>query len=380
MALWGYDANDPSLNHATGGASTNPLGHFGASFADVAQQTLGLAAWLLVLVLPLWALRLILGRPLAWPWLPVAALPLALLASAAWLATRPLPDSWPFWVGLGGFVGDFMLHRLERPIGPELYPTVTGSIALLLAILAIGLSLRELWHGGRALALAPWRARPPAAAPARRRPSRAGPRRSSERYGEPPQPRAAPAPARRGARACSAGCSAACAAPRARRERAVDLAPADIKRTIDPAIAAASRRRRPGAAAADDAGAAPWPSRRRGRRRPPRRAPPEPAELVAEVGFKLPPLDFLTAPRQRSGVSLDRAVLERDRPRAREGAGRLRRARRDRRRAARARSSPSTSSSRRPARARRAWWRSPTTSPARSARCRCASRPCRAAT
>src|SRR5687767_4742656 len=77
VALWGYDANDPSLNHATGGASTNPLGHFGASVADVLQQTMGLAAWLLVLILPLWALRLIFGRPLAWPWLPIAALPLA---------------------------------------------------------------------------------------------------------------------------------------------------------------------------------------------------------------------------------------------------------------------------------------------------------------
>jgi S-DNA-T family DNA segregation ATPase FtsK/SpoIIIE len=306
LALWGYDANDPSLNHATVGASTNPLGHFGASLADLLQQTLGLAAWLLVAVLPLWALRLILGRPLAWPWLPVAALPLALLAGAAWLATRPLPDSWPFWVGLGGFVGDFMLHRLERPVGPEVYPMVTGGLALLFSVLAVGLSLRELWHGVRMLALAPWRSgRPqqPAGTPA------AEPRWAQaigERYGEP----RAPAPRRRplGAVLALFGGLLGGLRPRPRRERAVDLPPADIKRTIDPAIAAASRRRRPGAAAPDDA--APPVAEPPARPAPaPRRAPPEPAELVAEVGFKLPPLDFLTAPRHRSGVSLDRAVL-----------------------------------------------------------------------
>jgi S-DNA-T family DNA segregation ATPase FtsK/SpoIIIE len=155
VALWGYDPNDPSLNHATAGPSSNPLGHLGASIADVTQQTLGLATWLLVAILPLWAVRLIFGRPLAWPWVPVAALPLALLAGAAWLATRPLPDSWPFWVGLGGFVGDYMLHRLERPVGPEIYPTITGCLALVFAILSAGLSLRELWQGAGALVAAP---------------------------------------------------------------------------------------------------------------------------------------------------------------------------------------------------------------------------------
>ena len=152
------------------------------------QQTLGLAAWLIVLILPLWALRLIFARPLAWPWLPVAALPLALLASAACLATRPLPDSWPFWVGLGGFVGDFMLNRLERPVGPELYPTVTGGIALVLVVLAVGLSVRELWHGARALALAPFRlGRPPAGS---RQDEPRWAQAIEQRYGAPPARRA----------------------------------------------------------------------------------------------------------------------------------------------------------------------------------------------
>jgi S-DNA-T family DNA segregation ATPase FtsK/SpoIIIE len=83
LSLWGHNPNDPSLNNATGGPSTNPLGPFGANLADMTKQTIGLASWIVAMVLPLWGLRLILGRPLSWPWLPVVALPLALLASAA---------------------------------------------------------------------------------------------------------------------------------------------------------------------------------------------------------------------------------------------------------------------------------------------------------
>ena len=59
IALWGHDANDPSLNHATSGSSTNPLGHFGASVADMSKQTIGRASWILPLVLALWGVRLV---------------------------------------------------------------------------------------------------------------------------------------------------------------------------------------------------------------------------------------------------------------------------------------------------------------------------------
>ena len=306
VALWGYDPNDPSLNHAVAGPSTNPLGRFGASVADVLQQTLGLAAWLIVLILPLWALRLIFAKPLAWPWLPVAALPLAMLATAAYLATRPLPDSWPFWVGLGGFVGDFILNRLERPIGPELYPTITGSIALVCVTLAIGLSVRELWQAARALVLAPFRlAR-------RRRSEQDEPRWAQaieQRYGAPPAPPRPRRPSGPGFGLVGrvlGGLAARLRPSRWRGEREVDL-----KRTIDPAIAAteSARRRRPQPAKAEvrppDSGTAtvtPIAFKARA-------APAEAGELLPDAGFTLPPLSFLAPPRQRGGVSLDRASL-----------------------------------------------------------------------
>jgi S-DNA-T family DNA segregation ATPase FtsK/SpoIIIE len=306
VALWGYDANDPSLNHATAGPSSNPLGAFGASLADLAQQTLGLAAWLLVVILPLWALRLIFARPLPWPWLPLVALPLALLAGAAWLATRPLPDSWPFWVGLGGFVGDYLLNRLERPIGPEIYPTITGALALMLAILAAGLSFRELWQAGGALRRRPGGPEQPAASePDEPRWAQA----MEQRYGEPP---AAP-PRRRPLGAALSWLGSLAGGLGARRTREPDITEGDIKRTIDPAIAAKenARRRRPAPkteaeGALDEPAPKPTPA-------PPPAAtangPDEPVELVPDQNFKLPPLNFLAAHRQRGGVSLDRATL-----------------------------------------------------------------------
>ncbi len=310
VALWGYDPNDPSLNHATAGPSTNPLGSFGASIADVLQQTLGLAAWLVVLIPPLWAMRLIFARPLDWPWLPVSALPLALLASATWLATRPLPDSWPFWVGLGGFVGDFMLNRLQHPIGADIYPTITGSVALVCVILAIGLSWREVWQVGRALALAPFRLGRRQAAPAARSEPRWA-QAMEERYGAPP-PRAQPR------RPLAAGFSfvgqfigglAARLRPSGERP---GRPRSDLMRTVDPALAAteSARRRRPSADKPEPsprpaeapvvAPAAPAPAPVR---------PQAAAELIPDSEFKLPPLKFLAQPRQRTGVTPDRAAL-----------------------------------------------------------------------
>ena len=56
VALWGYDPGDPSLNHATSGPSSNPLGGFGATLADLCLQTVGTAIWFAVLVLPIWGL------------------------------------------------------------------------------------------------------------------------------------------------------------------------------------------------------------------------------------------------------------------------------------------------------------------------------------
>ena len=300
VALWGHDPNDPSLNNATGGPSTNPLGQFGASVADMAKQTIGLASWLVALVLPLWGLRLILGRPLNWPWLPVVALPLALLAAAAYLATWPLPEQWPYWVGLGGYVGDFLLHRLERPIGPANYPLVTGLASLVLAILAVGVTWRELWHATRAAVTAPAhlvRRRPAAPEP---RWAEAVDRRLGAREARLPEMAKPTRPGRLGfLRGLFRGHAAR------PKPGGVAAAPSVLPDPSRPAAAgphpsfeSGMRQRGPGSPSATTrpSGAAAGPGAGG-------------SELVPDSKFQLPPLKFLTQPRQRRDLSLDRASL-----------------------------------------------------------------------
>ncbi|MDH3661242.1 MAG: DNA translocase FtsK 4TM domain-containing protein, partial [Alphaproteobacteria bacterium] len=150
VALWGFDANDPSLNHATSGPSSNPLGAFGATLADLCLQTVGTAIWFAVLVLPIWGVRLILDRVPSWIWLSVAALPPAVLALATHFATFEVPpiEVWPYLVGLGGVVGDFALHRLEPGFGAR-YGLYTLLAALVPAVIAIGITPREAIEGIR---------------------------------------------------------------------------------------------------------------------------------------------------------------------------------------------------------------------------------------
>src|SRR6185312_4906808 len=64
LALLTYDPRDPSLDTAIDGPARNFLGHDGAYTADVLVQSLGLAAYLIPVVLLGWAFRLLLQRPL----------------------------------------------------------------------------------------------------------------------------------------------------------------------------------------------------------------------------------------------------------------------------------------------------------------------------
>ena len=306
IALWGHDANDPSLNHATSGASTNPLGSVGASVADMATQSLGLAAWLVALILSAWGLRLIFAKPLRWPWLPVLALPFALLASTAFLATRPLPDSWPYWVGLGGFVGDFLLHRLERPIGPDRYPLVMGISSLILLIVAIGVTWREVWQGLRAVVLAPLSFRRDRAAVPELRWAREVDRRLGARAAPVPEtpPRArATEPGLVGRLLGGLTGRLSSKDDWRRRPRPLqghlDLSPEGQAARRRDVPNPAAPRLRPGAAAPTPAGAL-------GAQGTP---PATDGELVPDGKFQLPPLKFLAQPRQRRDLSLDRASL-----------------------------------------------------------------------
>jgi S-DNA-T family DNA segregation ATPase FtsK/SpoIIIE len=301
LALLGHNPNDPSLNHATAGPITNPLGYVGASMADLGLQMFGYAVWVPVAVLPAWGLRLIFGAPFDLSWMRIVALPPAILASAGYLATFAVPTSWPYWLGLGGSVGDVLLHHLQWLLGPAGYPSVT--LALALGCLAFALWC-ELWLLCKAAAIGLHRVlfgAPEAEQPrwAEAVDQRLGDRRNGRQQ----------AP-RRSLLAAGFGLVGHAVSGIGARLRLPALR---FRRTPDGAAATPAMRRRP--ARAEAPAAAPPPPQAAAPAavvRPTAKAAARSAgeaELLADSPFKLPPLRFLAEPRTRANVEVDRTTL-----------------------------------------------------------------------
>jgi S-DNA-T family DNA segregation ATPase FtsK/SpoIIIE len=152
LATWSI--YDPSFNNATQASPRNILGSWGAIVADLAMQSLGLAAIILFLPLAAWGWHLALrsvperrrARLLIWP--------LAVLLLAAALSALPQPKSWPLPNGLGGILGDlFMTGALFIGVLPAaaasfvagLLFLITGTSLLLFACGTNTSSLIALW-------------------------------------------------------------------------------------------------------------------------------------------------------------------------------------------------------------------------------------------
>lgn len=154
LAMLSYDSSDPSLNTAGGrGGVNNLLGFGGAILADLALQTFGLAAALMVPVLGAWGFRLMTGRGLQRIWHRIAVFMLLFLIGAIAFEALPEPESWPLVPGLGGSVGNQMLvwmAALSGGKGPLTDPFIVGGFAGLLTIFA------TLWLVG--FGPADWRA------------------------------------------------------------------------------------------------------------------------------------------------------------------------------------------------------------------------------
>jgi S-DNA-T family DNA segregation ATPase FtsK/SpoIIIE len=144
-ALLSYNPQDPSLDTAIDSAARNLLGHDGAVVADVLRQGLGLAAFVIPLVLFGWSLRLVLDRPLHGLWLKLGLMPVALVLAA--LALSVLGQGAPSAAAdCSGVVG-WGLHRLliRVGLGPVALPlSMMAAAGLgLLLLLILGLSWRD---------------------------------------------------------------------------------------------------------------------------------------------------------------------------------------------------------------------------------------------
>ncbi len=139
LSLMTWSASDPSLTHATSGATRNLLGPVGAIFSDLVLQTVGFAA-IVVFLGPAWAGgELLLSERLDRPKVRTLLFALALFVLAGAISSVPPPATWPLNHGLGGAIGDLVFR------------TLTGIVALLLPQAAAALSGLALFAGGMSL-------------------------------------------------------------------------------------------------------------------------------------------------------------------------------------------------------------------------------------
>ena len=150
IALISFHGGDPSLNTATAGEAANLMGYAGAVIADLALQSIGLAALLPMAAALAWAWRLATRHGLPKPWLRLGLLPPCLLAAATACAALPTPASWPLAAGLGGAVGAMLFNQAMAVLAP------VGGTALHVAILATVLTVATLLPVV-GLSLAEWR-------------------------------------------------------------------------------------------------------------------------------------------------------------------------------------------------------------------------------
>lgn len=140
LALATWNAADPSLSYATGNRVTNILGFWGAAYADLTMQFLGLASVVALLPPFFWGILLTFQRNI--PRFPRRfffwVLGVIFFSLAA--AVLSAPPSWPMPIGLGGIVGDRMLGLCD--VFLDRFPrSITGpAIVILFIPLALAIS------------------------------------------------------------------------------------------------------------------------------------------------------------------------------------------------------------------------------------------------
>ncbi|CAN5219462.1 DNA translocase FtsK 4TM domain-containing protein [soil metagenome] len=159
VSLISWNPADPSLNAASSTGATNWLGANGAMFADLAMQSLGLAAWPMTALLVAFGLAAAIGDAIQQRLKPTPVKGLAasigvLLISAA-LSTLAAPAAWPLAAGLGGLWGDGVsgtaiggLHALRIPGATVVVGLVFAGLGLWACSFAVGVRTRDFGDAG----------------------------------------------------------------------------------------------------------------------------------------------------------------------------------------------------------------------------------------
>ncbi|MCA1567549.1 MAG: DNA translocase FtsK [Acidobacteria bacterium] len=144
LCLVFFNPNDPSLNSAGQDETQNLVGPVGAYVSDAMLQTVGLASYLLPLLLFLAAWRRFRTRRIHAPVTRIAGLLTLLISVSAILALLRMPLLFDGRVSAGGFVGTFVASNLASALNG------VGAFVLLLALAATGFLLATNFSFARA--------------------------------------------------------------------------------------------------------------------------------------------------------------------------------------------------------------------------------------
>jgi S-DNA-T family DNA segregation ATPase FtsK/SpoIIIE len=190
VALISWNPADPSLNAASSTSATNWLGSNGALFADLAMQSVGLAAWPMTVLLIAFGLATAIGEAIQQRLKPTPLKALSasagvLLLSGA-LSALAAPAAWPLATAMGGLWGDAFtgltaagLHALRIPGARAIVGLLFAGLGLWACAYAVGVRLTdfsEALHWGANLRRQP----DPEPVPAPRKPRVAKPRPMTE--------------------------------------------------------------------------------------------------------------------------------------------------------------------------------------------------------
>src|SRR5918997_2603604 len=144
LCLVFFNPNDPSMNSAGQEETRNLIGPVGAYVSDVMLQSVGLASYLLPLLLFLAAWRRFRTRRIHAPVSRIAGLLTLLVSASAILALVRMPLLFDGRVSAGGFVGTFVASNLASALNG------VGALVLLLALASTGLLLATNFSFARA--------------------------------------------------------------------------------------------------------------------------------------------------------------------------------------------------------------------------------------
>jgi DNA segregation ATPase FtsK/SpoIIIE, S-DNA-T family len=136
VALATWSVQDPSFSHATDGPVRNYLGTPGAVGADLLMQLFGLAATVFLLPVAVWGWRIATHRPFDREWMRLSFWIAGSVFAAGFASCLPKSERWPLPSGLGGVIGDAVLHLPALVLGP-LNASETLSACLIFATLTL---------------------------------------------------------------------------------------------------------------------------------------------------------------------------------------------------------------------------------------------------